>query len=114
VHTTKQIGDAGEDLAADYLIGQGYEIMKRNHRNRWGEIDIIALDHDTLVFVEVKKKSTDRFGSPGEMITPKKIKKIKNTAENYLVDNNLKEVSWRIDAILLDGPHLDHLKNITN
>ncbi len=72
---TKAIGNLGEDRAVEYLENLGYEIFERNFRTRFGEIDIIARDGETLCFVEVKKKTSDRFGSPAEMITPKKLDK---------------------------------------
>ena len=113
MRTTKEIGDTGEGLAADYLVGQGYKIIKRNYRTPFGEIDIIALDKDTLVFVEVKKKTGDGFGAPAEMITPRKIGKIRRTAECYILEKELKNLLWRIDAVLIDGAKVELLRNIT-
>lgn len=113
MRTTKQIGDSAEDLAADYLVGQGYRILGRNYHSLFGEIDIVASDAGTIVFVEVKKKSTDRFGSPGEMITKSKIWKIKRTAEVYLHEKGLEDRSWRIDAVLIDGSDPELIRNIT-
>lgn len=111
--TTKEIGDSGEDLAVGYLEADGYRIVERNFRCQLGEVDIVALDGDVLVFVEVKKKSTDRFGSPGEMITRSKIEKIRRTAEYYMLEKRLGGASWRIDAVLIDGAKVELLKNIT-
>lgn len=110
---TKVIGDLGEDLACDYLVGQGYEIIKCNYRTGFGEIDIIALEGDTLVFVEVKKKSSERFGAPGEMITPKKLVKIRRTAECYLMEHDITNAAWRIDAVLISKSGIELLRNIT-
>lgn len=112
--STKQIGDSGEDLAVDYLTGQGYLVVERNFRTKFGEIDIIALDKDTLCFVEVKKKTGDGFGAPAEMITPRKIFKIKLTAEYYIQEKDLGNVLWRIDAVLIDGNRMELLKNVTS
>lgn len=111
--STKEIGDGGEDLAVDYLVGQGYKIIKRNYRTRYGEIDIIALEGDNLSFIEVKKKSGEGFGSPGEMITPRKISKIRRTAESFINENNLSNLVWRIDAVLIDGERVELIRNIT-
>jgi putative endonuclease len=113
LQTTKQIGDEAEDLAVDYLRGQGYEIIERNFRCSFGEVDIIALDGDALVFVEVKKKGSDRFGTPGEMITPKKLEKVRRSAQKYMADNILENADWRIDAVLINGERVELLKNIT-
>lgn len=113
MRTTKAIGDEGEDLAAEYLVGQGYRIRDRNYRSLFGEVDIVAVDAGTIVFVEVKKKNTDRFGSPGEMITNNKIGKIKRTAEIYLREKGLESRAWRIDAVLIDGSRIELIRSIT-
>lgn len=113
METTKQIGDKGEDLAVKYLKKKKYEIITRNFRTRYGEIDIIAIDEDMLVFIEVKAKSSDKFGSPADMITPKKLDKIKKTAKHYLQEKELGNIPWRIDAILIKDEKLEHLKSIT-
>ncbi len=109
MQTTKEIGDFGEDLAARYLGQKGYEIVERNFRTRFGEIDIIAKDREVLVFVEVKKKASDRFGTAAEMITKKKIGRIRRAAEFYLLENGLRDQTWQIDAILIDGSSVVHL-----
>lgn len=110
--TTKQIGDFGEDRATEYLEGLGYEIFERNFRTRFGEIDIIAREKETLCFVEVKAKSSDRFGTPAEMITPKKLDKIVRTAKHYVQKNNL-SVPWRVDAVLIEDSDIKLIRNIT-
>lgn len=110
--TTKQIGDKGEDRAEEYLKSLGYEIFERNFRTRFGEIDIIARDGEALCFVEVKTKSNSQFGSPAEMITPKKLEKIIRTAKHYLQEKEL-SVDCRIDAVLVEGEDIEVMKNIT-
>jgi putative endonuclease len=110
--TTKQIGDFGEDRATEYLESLGYEIFERNFRTRFGEIDIIARDGETLCFIEVKAKASDRFGSPAEMITPKKLDRIIRTAKHYVQENDL-SVPWRIDAVLIQGDKIELIRNIT-
>lgn len=111
--TTKQIGDGGEDEAVRYLKKKDFEILERNFRTRFGEIDIIAIDEDMLVFIEVKMKRSDQFGDPGEMITPKKLDKIKRTAEYYLQEKELYDIGWRIDAVLIRDGKIEHLEGIT-
>jgi len=113
VESTKTIGDKGEDIAVEFLENLGFEIIARNWRNRFGEIDIIAKDNDTLVFIEVKAKSSNMFGTPGEMITTKKINKIKNAALIYIKENNY-DGPWRIDAVLILDKKLEHIENITD
>jgi len=89
----------GEDLASDYLAKKGYKILERNFRKRYGEIDIVALDRNTLVFIEVKTRSSNQFGSPLESITPWKLKSVIKTAQYYkLTHKNLPD-SLRIDAV---------------
>jgi putative endonuclease len=73
---------------------------------------VIAKDGNVLVFVEVKAKKNDAFGTPGEMITPRKLQKIIRTAENYIVEENY-EGPWRIDAVLLEGEGLEIIENIS-
>ena len=81
---TQQYGKESETLAVRYLEKQGYRIIERNYRTRYGEIDIIAKDGDTLVFVEVKARSTGKFGDPKWAITWKKKKKISMVALYWL------------------------------
>lgn len=109
---TKAIGDVGENKATEYLKSLGYELFERNFRTSFGEIDIIARDGEMLCFVEVKKKASDRFGSPAEMITPQKIDKIIRTAKRYVQENDL-NVPWRIDAVLIEGNEIKLIRNIT-
>lgn len=109
---TKQIGDAGEDLAVFELEKAGYKIIERNFRTRFGEIDIIALDEDVLVFVEVKAKSSSMFGSPAEMVTAKKQFKIKKTAESYVLESGYVG-PWRIDVVAIQNSRVEIIKNIT-
>ncbi len=73
----RKTGLQGENLAAAYLESIGYKILVRNYRNRFGEIDIIALDKGVLVFVEVKFRNNRRFGLPEDAVNKKKIEKIK-------------------------------------
>ncbi len=80
----KIIGCKGEDLAANFLKGKGYKIVSRNYKTPIGEIDIIAKDKDTLVFVEVKTRSNDSFGYPFEAVDSRKRQKLKNIALLFL------------------------------
>jgi putative endonuclease len=110
---TKKIGDGGEDEAVELILDNGYRLVDRNFRTRFGEIDIIAMDSKTLVFIEVKKKSSDFFGSAGEMITGAKLWKIIKMAKVYLLESNYYG-PWRIDAVLIDSVGSKLLKNITS
>jgi len=99
----KNLGNEGEKKACDYLELQGFEVLEMNHRNKIGEIDIIAKDGDILCFVEVKTKTGEGFGLPEEMVNSRKQQKIIRTAECYLIEKELVDVNWRIDVIAVDS-----------
>jgi len=80
----KAIGSDGEDLAVRYLTKKGYRIIARNFKTPLGEIDIIAKDGDTLVFLEVKARTSGSFGYPFEAVNDHKRRKIKNVALLFL------------------------------
>lgn len=86
----KARGDRGERAVAAYLAERGYRLLARNFRCRWGEIDLIAADPDgTLCFVEVKTRSAGAIALPRESVTPAKQRKLRLTAECYLVRRRL-------------------------
>ncbi len=108
-------GKRGEVIAAEYLTKHGYKILETNkHFSRFSEIDIIALDKETLVFVEVKTRKNNKLGIPFEAITKTKYEHIKTGLFTYL-KSNPKYKKYRIDAIgITFEPDLkiEHLKNI--
>ena len=115
---TKEKGQIGENIACTFLVKRGYTIMERNYLRKWGEIDIVALDGNTLVYVEVKTRSSYRFGRPEESVTPKKINFLKRAAKFYRNNrkNRLKLPELeRIDVVAidltLDQPSLKLIKN---
>jgi len=107
-----KLGVAAENLAADFLVKQGLQIKARNWQCRFGEIDLIASDGATLVFVEVRRRASSKFGDAATSITAAKQGKLTATAQLYLA--TLKSAPpCRFDAILLDGASdLRWLKNI--
>lgn len=112
----KEVGKEGENIAADFLVNKGFKIIKRNYQYGHGEIDIIADDNGTLVFVEVKTRLNFEFGEPEYAINTSKIKQIKKIAELYLFDNEIEEANCRFDvvAVLLRGksePQITHYEN---
>lgn len=111
----KTIGNAGEDLACRYLERNGYEILERNkHYSRFCEIDIIAKDKNTTVFVEVKTRKTNDYGTPMEAITRSKYENIRKGVQFYLSENKVK--TYRIDVVgitLKPQMKIEHLKNIS-
>jgi putative endonuclease len=100
---TKNIakGKLGEDLAGEYLVKRGFKILEKNWRySRCGEIDIIAVDQKTLVFIEVKTRSTANYGHPSEAVNKNKIDKMRNLAGIYLSENpDQKFAKYRFDAV---------------
>lgn len=114
----KTIGQEGEDLAVEYLVSKGFEIITRNYRYGHGEIDIIVNDksNNHLVFVEVKTRKNLEFGEPENAITKSKIKQLKKIAEAYLYEKEIKEVECRFDVIAIiwnreTKPKITHFKN---
>lgn len=83
----KLVGARGEEIAANWLTANGYQLIARNNFTKWGELDLIASKNNILVFVEVKLKSTEEFGTPEEMIGPSKLQQIRKAAEMYLLNN---------------------------
>lgn len=107
-------GQRGEQLAVDYLRHQGFRIQQQNYRCRSGEIDIIAWDGPTLVFVEVKTKSQLTFGAPQVMVDRHKQKKIVQVAMIYVQQQALQNTALRFDVVavmlLPDGePEVTHM-----
>lgn len=98
-----------EDIACEYLTSLGYRILHRNFYCRGGEIDIIALDGEVLVFVEVKGTTTKL--NPAERINYKKLQRIYKCAEEFLLKTPAQEC--RVDAILVEGGRIVHLKNVS-
>lgn len=111
----RETGRLAETLASRALIEKGYQILESNFSNRFGEIDIIAKDKDILIFVEVKAKKGTEFGLPEEMISPYKLRKVKNMATVYMKGESL---ACRIDVIAVvlsqDGDliRLTHYENV--
>jgi len=95
----KRLGARGEDAAARHLIERGYTLLERNYRIPSGEVDIIAEKAHTLVFVEVKTRSSPRFGTPAEAVDIKKRRRICGAALQYVSDNAAGDTPARFDVI---------------
>jgi putative endonuclease len=95
-------GKTGEDLAVAELERRGYAILARRYRTSHGEIDIIARDGETTVFVEVKARATAEFGTAAEAVTPRKQRKLAAMAIDYLARNQLTTVPCRFDVVGID------------
>lgn len=101
-NNTTKIGNLGENLAKDYLLKQGYEILESQWRFKKYEVDIIAKNHNTLVFVEVKTRKSDTFGAPEEFVNRQKQNFLIAAAENYMSKNKL-DLEARFDIISVLG-----------
>ena len=101
------LGGRGEDLAANFLRSLGYRILERQMRGRYGELDLIALDGESIVFVEVKTRSSSVAGDPTDAITSDKQRKITQSALEYLKRRRWLDRRVRFDviAILWNGNH---------
>lgn len=112
----KSIGQIGEDIAADFLKKLGYKIIEKNYRIRGGEIDIIALNSNTLVYVEVKTRTSHRFGLPEESVTHAKINFLIRAAKFYRSNRSNLPEQERIDVVTVDftssdNPQIKLIKN---
>ncbi|WP_026917655.1 YraN family protein [Gordonia shandongensis] len=93
------IGQIGEDLVADYLHGLGWRVLARNWRTRYGELDLIAADGDTLVVVEVKTRASRTYSDPLAAVTPDKLRRMRSLARQWL---DQQEAFWptiRFDVV---------------
>ena len=99
IYYKQQIGRNGEDIVADYLCKKGYTILDRNFNSGWGEIDIIALDKNEVVFVEVKTRSNKKYGNAAEAVDFNKKKHLFKTIEYYLYCKKLHNIFIRIDVV---------------
>jgi len=96
-----ELGKRGEDEACNYLKKQGYKIMERDFRCRFGQIDIIAEDESTLCFIEVKSRSSHSFGHPEEAITKAKRSRIKKISEYYMLLHKINNRDCRYDVVAI-------------
>ncbi len=106
-----ELGEKGEDIAANFLEDSGYHILKRNYRIGHSDIDILAQDKETLVFVEVRTKSREERGMPEDTLTAKKLKRMKNTAELYIAFNHYEGLA-RLDTVCIIIDESDRIKHL--
>jgi len=117
--TRISIGKRGEEIARRHLARLGYEIVCSNYRRREGEIDIIAHDGETLVFVEVRSHSTPEFGTPAESIIRSKLEKIETVATLYMQETECEDIPCRFDAVEVYFKRgrlqrINHIQNIAD
>jgi len=115
MQNNREKGTQGEDLAKEYLLNQGYQILTTNFYTKKGEIDIIAKDKEYIVFIEVKYRNSTKFGYPREAVGNTKKKKILTVANIYINNNNIKNSDFRFDVIEIlktnDQTDIEHIKN---
>jgi putative endonuclease len=109
-------GSWGERTAAKFLEKLGYVILEHNVRTEYGEIDLIARQEATIVFVEVKTRSSTEFGYPEESITPTKQQHMQDAAQDYLQTHSEWEGEWRMDVVSIrrlknQPPEITHIEN---
>jgi len=108
------LGKKGENIAEAFLIKNRYKILERNLRTPFGEIDIIALDKDTLVFVEVKTRTSESFGPPHQSITYFKQQSIIRNAHYYLKRKKLYDMNIRLDIISINLNDKDRVTKLNH
>lgn len=112
----KDTGELGENLATKFLKGQKFSIITRNYRQNNGEIDIVAEDGDDLIFIEVKTRSSIKFGTPAEAVNFTKQQQIIRVAQEYISRHNLFHKNIRFDVITVllkkdEIPEIELIKN---
>jgi putative endonuclease len=92
-------GRKGERIACRFLLKQGFDILARRYRNRSGELDIVAFEKDTLVFIEVKTRGRKDFGEPWEFVDWRKQQILRRTAEQFIAAYDLGQYAYRFDIV---------------
>ena len=111
-----QTGRLGEKLASEYLKRKGYKILEQNYRTRYAEIDLVARQKDVLVFVEVRTKIGEQFGTPEETLNRWKLERVKRNAFAYAAKIRWKKL-YRVDAVCIvlnDDQKVERLKHYEN
>lgn len=109
--TTIQIGATAEERAADALLRRGYRIVERNYRCKVGELDIVAREGPTLVFVEVRSRRTGDFGSALEAVGWRKQKKVSRVAAHYIAVRRPRFETARFDVVAITGDEVVVIKD---
>ncbi|HZN74071.1 MAG TPA: YraN family protein [Micromonosporaceae bacterium] len=115
-HARRAFGAWGEQRAAAHLVEQGMVLLARNWRCRTGEIDIVARDGETLVFVEVKTRRSETFGPPAAAVVARKVSRLRRLAAEWLATSGLRPPAVRFDVVSVlprhrGEPYLEHLKD---
>jgi putative endonuclease len=115
----QKIGKLGEKLAAKFLKKKGYKIIEKNFNTRYGEIDIVATKNNCVAFIEVKTRTSRKFGYPEQAINYFKLQHFQNAVQAYLTKNDIGKKEISLDAISIEmdiktrKAKITHLENIT-
>jgi len=101
-------GRLGERIACRFLLRQGFDILARRYRGRWGEIDLIAFEGPVLAFVEVKTRRSREFGDPSEFVDWEKKQNLRLAAEEFIARCDLGEYAYRFDIVTVVAPATNH------
>ena len=117
-----KLGDWGEEQAVRFLEKNGYSIETTNYRCAYGEVDIVAMDGEELVFVEVRTRRPGNFGTPEESVSKHKLRRLMATCQDYLQKSGQEDIQWRVDLISVrlesgrkNNPkveRIDHLRHV--
>lgn len=108
----RSLGSSKEELACTFLTEKGYTVVCRNYYTKAGELDIVARDRQTYVFIEVKYRSSTGYGNPLEAVTFAKQRRIRRAAQFYLLQNHISpNVYCRFDVIGILGEEITHIEN---
>lgn len=116
MNTRKKLGNRGERIAASFLRKQGCQIIEKNYHSLLGEIDIVAKEGESIVFVEVKTRRSTDFGLPEEALSYDKRRRLSKLALNYLAHRRIEDTNCRFDvvSILMDNNKVKHIELIKN
>lgn len=114
--TTKQTGDAGEEMAVSYLEAKGWMVLDRNYSFQRAEVDIVAYDQTCIVFVEVKYRTSTRFGRPEEQIDETKIRQIYKASDAWMYERKMEGSPTRFDVVSIvqeraGAPDIEHFED---
>ena len=110
----RELGGRGEAAAAAFLARQGFRVLDRNYRSRFGEIDLVCQDGPGVVFVEVKSRQSDEFAPPLASVGARKQAKLRQLAQEYLISHRLETVEARFDVLSIvlgpGDPAIEHIR----
>ncbi len=109
--SNQQMGRAGENQARAFLVDKGYRWLASNFRTRWGEIDLVMKDADTIVFVEVKNRQNTRYGQPAEAVQHWKVKHLVKASLIFVMRNGWLDHAIRYDIVSITNGRIQHIPN---